>query len=244
MQPIPNFEWYAARSKKTGQSPRCPIASSELCPRYYASTWHLAEAGVTTGIAEADVRRLDRKWEPFKPTVSEEEPGLTNARTARMSIHNFCPEVAYERFGAFVSFLGSPGDELDSQFRHEALSTAQAPSDDPRWKWGSYTERHFTECREFSIFSTSGPLKTPSRSSGKQSPRKPMGAKLRWQVLARDAFTCAYCGRRPPEVALEVDHRQSVATGGTDELENLCASCQDCNRGKGKDNAAVVNSVV
>ena len=99
MQRIPNFTWYAERSKAAGVTPRCPLASAELCPRYYASTWLLSSAGFTTQIAAADVQRLDRKWEPFKPTISEEEPSVTSPGSENMSIHGFCPEVAYDRFG-------------------------------------------------------------------------------------------------------------------------------------------------
>ena len=235
MQPIPNFAWYSERSKRAGQPPRCPIASAELCPRYYASTWLLADARITTKIPQSEVQRLDRKWAPFKPTIAEEEPNLMQPGTKRMSVHGFCPEVAYDRFGAFASFLGSPGDEIDTANRHQALSRAGAPSDDPRWGWGAYKELHFTECREFSIFSARGPLRLPSASGGKRSLRRTMGAEVRWQVLARDAFTCSSCGRRPPDVALEIDHRRPVAAGGADDPENLCVSCQDCNRGKGTD---------
>lgn len=240
----PNFLWYSERSKKAGQPPRCPIASAELCPRYYASTWLLANAGITTSIPEPEIKRLDRKWEPFKPTISEEEPSLTEPGTEHISLYNFCPEVAYERFGAFACFLGGAGDETDTQNRHESLARAKATLDDPRWRWSSFIGCHFTECREFSIFSAGGALKLSSASAGKQRARKTMGAKLRWQVLARDSFACVYCGRRPPEVALEVDHRHSIADGGSDELINLCTSCQDCNRGKGKGNAPSVNGAV
>ena len=235
MQTVPNFTWYSARSKAVGQSPRCPLASSELCPRYYASTWLLSDSGFTTKIPELEVLRLDRKWEPFKPTISEEEPSITNAGSSRMSIHGFCPEVSYERFGSFTTFLGSPGDELDTQYRHEILASEGAPSDDPRWRWGSYAERHYSECREFSIFNTFGVVKMPARKGAKVSARQAMGPKLRWHVFARDSFTCTYCGKRPPDVPLEVDHRLSVALGGTNDLENLVTSCQDCNRGKGAD---------
>lgn len=55
---------------------------------------------------------------------------------------------------------------------------------------------------------------------------------LRFEVFARDAFTCQYCGRRPPEIVLEVDHIHPQSKGGLDELLNLITSCYDCNRGK------------
>ena len=40
------------------------------------------------------------------------------------------------------------------------------------------------------------------------------------------------CGRNKDEVVVEVDHVIPVASGGTDELENLATLCRDCNRGK------------
>lgn len=56
---------------------------------------------------------------------------------------------------------------------------------------------------------------------------------VRFQVFQRGNFTCAYCGQRPPNVMLEVDHIQPKAKGGTDEISNLVCACRDCNRGKG-----------
>jgi hypothetical protein len=56
---------------------------------------------------------------------------------------------------------------------------------------------------------------------------------VRFDVFKRDGFSCAYCGRKPPEVTLEVDHIIPIAGGGTDNTENLVTACVDCNRGKG-----------
>lgn len=56
--------------------------------------------------------------------------------------------------------------------------------------------------------------------------------KLRYQVLERDNFTCQYCGKGAPDVLLEVDHKVSIADGGSNDLENLITSCGACNRGK------------
>lgn len=58
--------------------------------------------------------------------------------------------------------------------------------------------------------------------------------KIRFEVFKRDRFTCQYCGKKTPEVVLEVDHIVSVNDGGQDDLTNLVTSCFDCNRGKGK----------
>jgi hypothetical protein len=54
----------------------------------------------------------------------------------------------------------------------------------------------------------------------------------RFEVFARDSFTCQYCGRRPPEVVLEVDHIHPRSKSGADADVNLITSCWDCNRGK------------
>lgn len=59
-----------------------------------------------------------------------------------------------------------------------------------------------------------------------------MVATDRFAVLARDNFTCAYCGEKPGHSELEVDHIIPVAMGGSNNLINLVCSCKRCNRGK------------
>lgn len=63
--------------------------------------------------------------------------------------------------------------------------------------------------------------------------RRPIPKKLRFQVLERDGFTCRYCGARPPNVVLHLDHVVAVAKGGGNTLENLVTACLPCNIGKG-----------
>lgn len=55
----------------------------------------------------------------------------------------------------------------------------------------------------------------------------------RYYILARDAFTCQYCGRSAPDVALHVDHIVPVAHGGENDPLNLLATCESCNTSKG-----------
>lgn len=62
--------------------------------------------------------------------------------------------------------------------------------------------------------------------------RKTMSKKLRFEVFKRDAFTCQYCGKKAPDVVLEVDHIKPVSKGGKNELLNLVTACFECNRGK------------
>lgn len=56
--------------------------------------------------------------------------------------------------------------------------------------------------------------------------------RLRFTVLSRDEFTCQYCGRKPPEVRLEIDHIIPWSKGGKTEQGNLRTACEDCNSGK------------
>lgn len=62
--------------------------------------------------------------------------------------------------------------------------------------------------------------------------RKPIPKKIRFEVFKRDAFTCQYCGKKAPDVVLEVDHIKPVSKGGKNELLNLVTACFECNRGK------------
>ncbi len=50
-------------------------------------------------------------------------------------------------------------------------------------------------------------------------------------VLARDAYTCQYCGRETH--GLTVDHVIPRSRGGESVWENIVASCAPCNRKKG-----------
>jgi 5-methylcytosine-specific restriction endonuclease McrA len=62
---------------------------------------------------------------------------------------------------------------------------------------------------------------------------------IRFEIFARDTFTCQYCGRRPPDVVLELDHIHPVSKGGSDEVINLITSCYDCNRRADKETGVI-----
>lgn len=62
--------------------------------------------------------------------------------------------------------------------------------------------------------------------------RKSISKSIRYDVFARDGYTCQYCGAKPPDVLLVVDHRVPVSRGGGNDLMNLIAACQPCNQGK------------
>jgi hypothetical protein len=78
----------------------------------------------------------------------------------------------------------------------------------------------------------------PTAADGEHARRSERGSRtvgkaLRFTVLPRDEFRCVYCGRRPPEVTLQVDHLHPWSGGGATVLDNLRTSCADCNLGKG-----------
>jgi 5-methylcytosine-specific restriction endonuclease McrA len=60
--------------------------------------------------------------------------------------------------------------------------------------------------------------------------RPPLRPKLRSDVLARDNYTCVYCGRS--DVPLQCDHVFPWSRGGEDTMENLVAACEQCNLSK------------
>lgn len=62
--------------------------------------------------------------------------------------------------------------------------------------------------------------------------RKPITKKLRFEIFKRDNFTCQYCGRKAPDVILNVDHINPVKRGGKNDILNLITSCFECNSGK------------
>lgn len=59
-----------------------------------------------------------------------------------------------------------------------------------------------------------------------------ISVRTRFEVFKRDDFACRYCGKKSPEVILEVDHIVPKAEGGSDDPINLATSCWACNSGK------------
>lgn len=52
-------------------------------------------------------------------------------------------------------------------------------------------------------------------------------------VLARDHYTCQYCGAQPGRANLTIDHILPRSRGGESRWENVIAACGPCNRRKG-----------
>lgn len=62
--------------------------------------------------------------------------------------------------------------------------------------------------------------------------RDSLGVQRRWSILERCDFTCAFCGSRPGNEHLHVDHLIPHSQGGSDHDNNLVAACDRCNLGK------------
>jgi hypothetical protein len=54
----------------------------------------------------------------------------------------------------------------------------------------------------------------------------------RFKVLARDRFTCQYCGRTAPYFTLLIDHVEPISKGGGHNIANFVTACVICNAGK------------
>lgn len=54
---------------------------------------------------------------------------------------------------------------------------------------------------------------------------------LRRKILARDNYTCQYCGQYNNRLdnKLEIEHKIPLCRGGTNDIDNLCVACEDCN---------------
>jgi len=85
------------------------------------------------------------------------------------------------------------------------------------------------EMLEYSPMPTKETQAFPKRRKHKSK----ISNRKRFKVLSRDSFACRYCGRKPPDVELHIDHINPTSKGGSSDIENLATSCSDCNTGKG-----------
>lgn len=152
MTQIADFEWYGRISKEKGMASRCPFATVEVCPRYYQSLSLLPEAGFT-GIPDKENAKLLKKWKSSDlwPKIDEQATSVSKSDSRLSTLSNFCPEVLYDSFGYFCTFLSSYADEIESDMSHRMLNKQGAASNDPRWRWSSAISQHYSECPLFSV---------------------------------------------------------------------------------------------
>jgi len=147
-----NFEWYASVSRARASPPRCPFAAVRLCPKFFFSLTILAD-GKQISDLDGEVRTaLEEKWREHQPAVAEDSPGW--AKTGDDSIRQvwgICPEVGYDVYGRFASYISTYPDEVDRDLAHRRLKESRASEDDPRWTFATVIPEHYTECRQYSV---------------------------------------------------------------------------------------------
>lgn len=99
-------------------------------------------------------------------------------------------------------------------------------------KWKAARQRYILRKRFHRLIMSALICEPMVISSAKERRVSESWIRTRFIVLTRDAFTCLYCGRKPPEVKLEVDHVIPRSKGGSNKYENLKTACWECNRGK------------
>jgi hypothetical protein len=154
----PDLDWYSRESRRRDlPTPRCPFASVRRCPRYWESLSLLGEAGSTKIDPEED-RKLKERWSAsdIAPATEEQSPSISGPDGRISSFSNFCPEVLFDRFGLFVSYLAEYVDELDREAAHRRLRGEGAPGSDPRWTWWHFTPMHYADCPVYSLLADGG----------------------------------------------------------------------------------------
>lgn len=146
----PNIEWYLSTSQKREVAPRCPFATVERCPRYFASLSLLQNMGHTS-ICEEEDQRLQQKWEHSEliPKIAEYDTSISGSPKSKC-LSNYCPEVSFESFGVFASLLFEHGDEIDRDLAFARLSREGVPAKNWKWRWADLKPMHYTECPLYS----------------------------------------------------------------------------------------------
>ncbi len=161
---IPDLPWCIQIGKEKGTTGRCPFATVECCPRYYQSLSLLGKAG-STEIASDEDDRLFTYWQASDlwPRTAEYATSISGPPDDPRQFASFCPEVAFDRFGYFATFLARYTDEVDKEIAHAQLSKEHAPVNDWRWSWSTISSQHYADCPLYSVLAhRSSIVTTPS----------------------------------------------------------------------------------
>ncbi len=149
---------YERRSRDLGLPARCPIANTRKCPRFFMSLATLSNTRSFVGMTREELEADDAFWrdKTLIPPVAEEEPFIHFSGEREDKIvqaGRFCPEVMFRTFGVFASWVSRAGDRLDVKNRHDGLLASRVPIHDWRWVFRDISERHYTECEEWPVYS-------------------------------------------------------------------------------------------
>jgi 5-methylcytosine-specific restriction endonuclease McrA len=95
-------------------------------------------------------------------------------------------------------------------------------------------------CIDCDRFSHNAPRTETGRRQRSLSTREGITPSQRARILAVHSNACIYCGKRPPEVRLELEHmipRELAEQHGLlddliDSIHNLAPACPECNSGR------------
>jgi len=149
----PTIEWYGGISREKGVTPRCPYANVHRCPRYYFSISLSGRSGISTAIEEQADKELHDKWkkDELYPVIGEQDTMTGTNETGTTMFSNFCPEVSYQIFGLFATYLHRYADDIDRESAHKQLAQHKVVSGDWRWAWQYVEPQHFTQCHLYSL---------------------------------------------------------------------------------------------
>ena len=107
----------------------------------------------STSIEENEDRRLKEYWEgsDLWPKTREYATSVFGPQGNPKIFLNYCPEIAYERFGYFASHLAKYTDGIDSDSADRILTKRGGSQNDWRWFWSSLTPVHYTDCQLYSV---------------------------------------------------------------------------------------------
>ncbi|QQR86713.1 MAG: HNH endonuclease [Flavobacteriales bacterium] len=214
-------EDYFKQSRAEGLPKRCPIL--EYCARRMFTMYFYGDYR-QDDVVQALKGYLPKDFAEKAIGYFGEAPVWQAARDRKSGyFHGMCPEVNLfdheHQLGGMEGTASCGGSwNYENGKREQRLE-----------------HKHFSECSEFSKHAYDTLPTRLGRSA--ESPLKPkrvsISKKLRFEILQRDKFTCQYCNRSKDDgVKLQVDHHIPVAEGGTDDISNLRAACEDCNQGK------------
>ena len=164
MTESPDLRWYEEASERRKTSRRCPYATVEACPRFYQRLSLLRNAGSTRIEGEEDERLL-KLWRSSDlwPRTAEQATAVSGPDGNASSFSKFCPEVAYERFGFFATYLSRYSDEIDQDFAHRNLSAEGAQSGHALWSWQAAEPQHFSDCPVHAVLASRPPARISAR---------------------------------------------------------------------------------
>lgn len=146
----PDLEWYLSVSREREVAPRCPFATVDRCPRYWDSLSMLQHIGYTSASTE-ESQRLEKKWSgsELRARIAEQDTSISGSQSHK-SLANYCPEITYNIFGFFASYLGEYVDDTDREMAYRRFTREGISPNSWQWLWADLIPMHYTECPLYS----------------------------------------------------------------------------------------------